>query len=107
MKIKVNSEYNEISIECIKKKGIIKIVYRDSETNEYKIFRGSEVVYEQETQILEREEGQVYDKRNVKVRRLVKENNRTFNNAAFSKISFLVLNIIIFVMSVYFIIIFK
>ena len=34
MKIKVNSEYNEISIECIKKKGIIKIVYRDSETNE-------------------------------------------------------------------------
>ena len=45
-------------------------VRRDSETNEYKIFRGSEVVYEQETQILEREEeGQVYDKRNVKVRR--------------------------------------
>ena len=83
-------------------------VRRDSETNEYKIFRGSEVVYEQETQILEREEeGQVYDKRNVKVRRLVKENNRTFNNAAFSKIGFLVLNIIIFVMSVYFIIIFK
>lgn len=34
MKIKVNSEYNEISIECIKKKGMIKIVYRDSETNE-------------------------------------------------------------------------
>lgn len=34
MKIKVNSEYNEISIGCIKKKGMIKIVYRDSETNE-------------------------------------------------------------------------
>ena len=83
-------------------------VRKDSETNEYKIFRGTEIVYENESQVLEKEEeGQSYEKTNIKVRKLVKENNRIFNNAAFSKISFLILNIIIFVMSVYFIIIFK
>ena len=83
-------------------------VRKDSETNEYKILRGNEIVYENESQALEKEEeNQLYEKKNIKVRRLVKENNRPFNNAAFSKISFLVLNIIIFIMSIYFIIIFK
>ena len=83
-------------------------VRKDSETNEYKIYRGSEIVYENESQVLEKEEeSKNYDKKNIKVRKLVKEDNRTFNNAAFSKISFLILNIIIFIMSIYFIIIFK
>lgn len=83
-------------------------VRKDSETNEYKIYRGSEIVYENESQVLEKEEeSKNYEKKNIKVRRLVKEDNRTFNNAAFSKISFLILNIIIFIMSIYFIIIFK
>ena len=83
-------------------------VRKDSETNEYKIYRGSEIVYGNESQILEKEEeSKNYEKKNIKVRRLVKEDNRTFNSAAFSKISFLILNIIIFIMSIYFIIIFK
>lgn len=83
-------------------------VRKDSETNEYKIYRGNEIVYENEPQALEKEEeSKIYEKNNTKVRRLVKEDNKTFNNQAFSKISFLILNIIIFIMSIYFIIIFK
>lgn len=34
MKIKLNSEYDEISIICIRKKGKIKIKYIDADTNE-------------------------------------------------------------------------
>ena len=34
MKIKLNSEYDEVSVVCIKKKGKIKIVYVDGDTNE-------------------------------------------------------------------------
>lgn len=83
-------------------------VRKDSETNEYKIYRGNEIVYENEPQALEKEEeSKIYEKNNTKVRRLVKEDNKPFNNQAFSKISFLILNIIIFIMSIYFIIIFK
>ena len=34
MKIKLNSEYEEISIMCVKKKGKIKIIFIDEDTNE-------------------------------------------------------------------------
>ena len=94
-------------------------VRKDEETNEYKIFRSDEVVYDdsynseitdqynnQSTMVMREEEEQIYDKSNVKRRILRKDNNR-YNSAAFSKIGFLILNIIVFIMSVYFIIIFK
>ncbi len=34
MKIKLNSEYDEMSIMCVRKKGKMKIVYIDVDTNE-------------------------------------------------------------------------
>lgn len=34
MKIKLNSEYEEISIMCVKKRGKIKIIFIDEDTNE-------------------------------------------------------------------------
>jgi hypothetical protein len=34
MKIKLNSEYEEISIMCVKKRGKIKITFIDEDTNE-------------------------------------------------------------------------
>lgn len=34
MKIKLNSEYDEMSIMCVRKKGKMKIVYVDADTNE-------------------------------------------------------------------------
>jgi len=92
--------YNTLTDEVLE-------VRKDVETNEYKIFRGDEIVYENnyysdknneyDSQLLEREEDeQIHDKKNIKVRRLTKDNDR-FSNAAFSKIGFLILNIIIFI----------
>lgn len=83
-------------------------VRKNEDTNQYEIFKGSEKVYgksqeQEETPELEHdtEEEQTYeeqlDKENAKVRRLEK-NNRFMNNAAFTKVGFLIINLLSFIL---------
>lgn len=83
-------------------------VRKNEEKNEYELYKGGEVIYreneqeevqEQELEYQSEEEKQLYEnkeKENVKKRVLVPPKNYP-NNRAFSKMSFLILNIITFI----------
>ena len=81
-------------------------VRKNEDTNQYDIFKGSEKIYGHATELEQtppqehefEEEKQTYEeqlnKANLKVRRLEKKS--FMNNAAFTKVGFLIINILTF-----------